>query len=136
MHTYTVTVGNIGQVYYGHNQTAANREFAAYVRMSRNNSGRASGETVDMYRDGEIVREYRPIGCWALEVTDTFSGEANYCWVRRDTASGKLSKRGIVRAIKALMGHTGRSAIVYDSGDMVEVRVPSRCLIGFATWQD
>jgi hypothetical protein len=134
--TYTVIVGNIGTIYYGHNQAAANREFAAYVRQSRDNSDKAAGESVDMYCDGEPVREYRPIGCWALEVTDMFSGEANYSWVHRDTASGKLSKRGIVRALKALMGHTGRKAQVWDAGDMVQVKVPSRCIVGFATWQD
>lgn len=136
MHTYTVTVGNIGTVYYGHNQAAANRAFASYVRLSRGNSGQASGEEVELQRNNQTVRSYQPAGCWALEVTDTFSGEANYSWVKRDTASGKLSKRGVVRALKALMGHTGQSAIVYDSGDMVEVRAPSRCIIGFATWQD
>ena len=73
---------------------------------------------------------------WNLEVTDTFCGESNYSWVKRDTASGELTKRGVVKALKALMGHTGRKAKVWDAGDMVEVRVPSRCLIGFATWQD
>ena len=53
---------------------------------------------VTMLRDGEPVREHSPDDAfYYVEVTDTFSGEANYCWVRRykvraNTARGAICK--------------------------------------------
>ena len=77
-------------------------------------------------------------GHWALEVTDTFGGEANYCWVRRWTLRGDLTVRGVVRALKADMGLTGGRAEVDDWGDNITVRPPKSgpCIIGFASWNE
>ena len=77
-------------------------------------------------------------GHWSLEVTDTFGGEANYCWARRWTARGDLTVRGVVRALKADMGLTGQRAEVDDWGDNITVRPPKSgaCIIGFATWNE
>lgn len=74
---------------------------------------------------------------WRLEVTDTFGGEANYCWVTRGTSHAKTS-RGAVRALKALMGITGQHADVDDYDIDITVRPTGRdapCIIGFATWE-
>lgn len=71
---------------------------------------------------------------WHLEVTDTFCGEANYSWATRWTLPGKLTERGVVRALKREMGITGERADVLDAGD-ITVRPVGRdapCVIGFA----
>lgn len=78
-------------------------------------------------------------GHWAFEVTDTFGGEANYCWANRWTAPATLTKRGVVRALKADMGWTGKKAEVCAFGDSITVAPKGRhapCVVGFATWTE
>ena len=41
---------------------------------------------------------------YEIEVTDTFGGEANYCWVKRGTTKCR-SRRGLIAAAKKLAGH-------------------------------
>jgi hypothetical protein len=41
-----------------------------------------------------------------LEVTDTFGGEPNYCWVKRGPTKA-TSRRGVIRALKKLAGWDG-----------------------------
>lgn len=41
-----------------------------------------------------------------VEFTDTFAGEANYCWVRRAMVDGK-TPRAVMRAAKRAMGLSG-----------------------------
>jgi hypothetical protein len=59
----------------------------------------------------------QPAATFEYEVTDTFGGEANYCWVRRGTVRAR-SLRGAIRVIKAREGiacrHTTDS---YGGGD-------------------
>lgn len=76
---------------------------------------------------------------YELEVTDTFSGEANYAWVRRQVVSETGSRRILVRQLKALMGITGQPAEVQDYGDNITILPKGRnapCIVGFATWRD
>lgn len=54
---YSVTVSNIGTVYTG-NGRDAKRVFATYRKQSLENYGRAAGEDVTQWRDGEPVREF------------------------------------------------------------------------------
>jgi len=67
---------------------------------------------------------------FSWEVTDTFGGEANYCWVERGKAK---TWRGAVRACRAAMGLTGKYANVSDFGDSMTIRPPKDgpCIIGF-----
>lgn len=58
MNTYEVYVGNIGNVYTGHNAREARRTFAEYVDMSRAGYGRAAGEAVSLLKNDEIVSDY------------------------------------------------------------------------------
>jgi hypothetical protein len=46
---------------------------------------------------------------WFIEYTDTFAGEANYCWVRRATIESKAgeSQASVMRRAKAAIGLTG-----------------------------
>lgn len=58
MPNYSVLVGNIGTVYDGPDKVTADLEFAAYVGQSRSRYGRAAGEPVTYFCDGEIIDEY------------------------------------------------------------------------------
>ena len=56
-----------------------------------------------------------------IEYTDTFGGEANYCWVKR---------------AKAKMGLTGVRGKRFDHGDMIEFRPYRSCTVLFVTYRD
>ena len=79
-----------------------------------------------------------------VEHTDTFGGEANYCWVRRYTITPpdhiaddrQKSRRWLVRQAKALCGLTGVRSIVSDYGDMLEIRPRGICQVVFVNWSD
>jgi hypothetical protein len=68
-----------------------------------------------------------------VEVTDTFSGEANYVWVKRFAfdALGTLSRPALVRRVKRLAGWTGARCLVVDYGDTIELRPYGQCLVAF-----
>lgn len=57
-----------------------------------------------------------------VEMTDTFSGEANYAWVRRMEieAPEAASTRALVRRAKQALGVTGPHSIE-DVGDVITV---------------
>jgi hypothetical protein len=57
-HRYEVIVGNIGTVYDGASMSAASETYRDYVMMSKSERGRAGGESVTMFKDGDIVREH------------------------------------------------------------------------------
>jgi len=73
---------------------------------------------------------------WKVEVTDTFGGEANYCWVRRYTCvGGNLTNRQVVRRAKKLAGWSGLRARTMAYGDFFEVRPYGLCQVMFITWE-
>jgi len=55
---HSVIVGNIGEVYSGNNYVDAGIAFSEYQRQSKDNYGRAAGESVTWFQDGEIHDEY------------------------------------------------------------------------------
>jgi len=55
---YQVNVGNIGDVYSGHSKTEAEKCFEEYKVLSCLSLGRASGESVVMFADNEIEKEF------------------------------------------------------------------------------
>jgi hypothetical protein len=74
-----------------------------------------------------------------LEVTDTFGGEANYCWVKRGTTKA-TSRRGILNAVKRLAGWDGwcRIKVVYNDGEHMEIRPTASSgvnQVAFAYWE-
>lgn len=74
----------------------------------------------------------------AYEITDTFGGEANYCWVNRGEITAK-TKRGQVKQLKALMGVTGERCEVSGSDGDLTVRPVGKhapCIVGFVHWDD
>jgi len=72
-----------------------------------------------------------------IEMTDTFAGEANYCWVKRDEidAPARISRLALVRRAKALMGLNGVRCRTYDCGDMIEIRPYSACIVMFIQYR-
>lgn len=77
---------------------------------------------------------------YKIEVTDTFGGEPNYVWVRRETldAPATLSRQALVRRVKALIGWTGARCDVTGSNnsDTVEIRPRGACVVAFITYQE
>ena len=58
MKLYEVIVGNIGCVYSGPDESAALQAYHTYVRDSKNQYGRAAGESVTLLEDGDIIKEH------------------------------------------------------------------------------
>ena len=58
MNKFQVVVGNIGQVYDGNNYMQASGKYRSYVKDSKANYGRAAGEPVTLFHNGEIRSEY------------------------------------------------------------------------------
>ena len=55
---YEVYCGNIGKGHAGHNRKEAETVFSHYVGLSANGIGRAAGEDVTLFMNGEIVKEF------------------------------------------------------------------------------
>lgn len=78
---------------------------------------------------------------YQVEYTDTFGGEANYCWVKRATIDSPFddivphatATRRLKRAAKAKMGLTGVKGEWYDSGDFYEFRPRNMCTVLFVS---
>jgi len=72
---------------------------------------------------------------WDVEVTDTFGGQANYSWVQRSKlrVPDDISDLALVRRIKSVAGYSGIRGQTCISGDFVEIRFFSLCVVIFAT---
>lgn len=72
-----------------------------------------------------------------IEVTDTFGGEANYCWVKRGKTRAK-TRRGKIAAAKRLAGWNGWCRVnVVEYGDTLEIRPTASSgipQVAFVTW--
>lgn len=55
---YEVVVGNVGTVYRGADEKVANVAFDTYVDLSKSGHGRAAGEEVSFFEDGDLVKEF------------------------------------------------------------------------------
>jgi len=69
---------------------------------------------------------------WKFEFTDTFGGEANYCWVERGTVSAE-TELSAVRRVKAKLGLSGVPCKRSDFGDTVELVPRGSCTVVFIT---
>jgi hypothetical protein len=70
---------------------------------------------------------------WSVELTDTFGGEANYSWVRRDSFElpASASDRRIITAAKAALGLTGCRCRTFEYGEGFELRPVGSCTVAF-----
>jgi hypothetical protein len=128
---YQVIVDNVGTVHETNNGFVALREWRRWIRASRDDGGRAQGETVTLMRDGAPWREYelrRPQ--WFVEVTDVYGGEANYCWVSRYLVHAS-TMRG---AMGKVPGYAWRKN--YDTGDMARYNAIGAAVCAFIEWAD
>jgi hypothetical protein len=57
-----VVVGNIGSVYRGSDPVEAADTFEDYMKQSKSGRGRAAGEDVVLFEDGEITVEHIGVG--------------------------------------------------------------------------
>lgn len=55
---YEVIVGNIGTVYRGNSKVEALKKYSTYVKASKSSYGRASGEGVDLFKDGDVIKSH------------------------------------------------------------------------------
>ena len=73
---------------------------------------------------------------WDVETTDTFAGEANYCWVRRELvctpADTDKHKHRVVRMLRSAAGLTNTRATFCDHGDMIRWDWRNACIVTFA----
>lgn len=78
------------------------------------------------------------IKTWSIEKTDTFGGEANYCWVNRSEIEipESYSNSWIVRKVKEELGWTGIRCSIEDWGSYITIRPAGMCQIAFATIKD
>ena len=69
-----------------------------------------------------------------IEMTDTFGGEANYCWVSRATieAPATASSQMLVRRAKKALVITGRHKLA-DFGDLLRLDFINSCICIFIT---
>lgn len=58
MPEYEIIVGNIGRVYTTTNHHLAQQEFECWVHASKQEFGRAAGEQVTLFENGEPLEEY------------------------------------------------------------------------------
>ena len=71
-----------------------------------------------------------------IEVTDTFGGEANYCWVRRGTTKGR-TKRQLFRDVRSLAGWPISVRVdTHQHGECLVFRPRGLCQVAFVTTQD
>jgi hypothetical protein len=73
---------------------------------------------------------------WNVEYTDTYGGEANYCWVnRQDIETPRNAKQALImRRAKASVGLTGARGRTYWHGDSGEFRPYRSCTVMFVTF--
>ena len=91
---------------------------------------------------------------YAYEYTDTFAGEANYCWVKRGevtmpelthygydgstnySRANRIESRELMRRVKAELGLSGVRGKTYHHGDMIEFRPYGMATVLFITWSE
>lgn len=68
---------------------------------------------------------------YIIEVTDTFGGDANYCWVRRY----KYEAKSVLGAIQKLArDYGGGWRLDYDTGEMARYNLRGAAICCFVTF--
>lgn len=91
---------------------------------------------------------------YEYEYTDTFAGEANYCWVKRGkvtmpelthygydgstnySRAERIANRELMKAVKAKLGLTGIRGRTYHYGDTIEFRPYGLATVLFITYTE
>lgn len=74
---------------------------------------------------------------FTVEYTDTFGGEANYCWVKRDSflLESNCATALVKRFAKDLMGLKGIRGTWEDYGDTLKFTPRNSCTVLFVSVQ-
>ena len=72
---------------------------------------------------------------YAFEYTDTFGGEANYCWVRRGTVRAR-SLRGAVTLAKRQLDLSGVRCRSVNYGDEAALYPQGSCTVLFVRFEE
>ncbi len=71
-----------------------------------------------------------------IEHTDTFGGEANYCWAKRWHSFAQLTDLQAVRLAKKLCGLSGHPCRSENWGDVIALYPRGICQVIFIGYQD
>lgn len=71
-----------------------------------------------------------------IEHTDTFGGEANYCWAKRWHTFAKLTDLQAVRLAKRLCGLSAHPCRSENMGDLIALYPRGIHQVIFVGWQD
>lgn len=72
-----------------------------------------------------------------VEFTDTYAGEANYCWVDRYEIDAPSLKQAITKAKKLrYYSPLPRHRIVWDFGDEIRIDIVGACVCAFAYYKE
>lgn len=69
-----------------------------------------------------------------IEITDTYGGEANYCWVRRYLVKGAKTMRGALRKVQTKYGGYWRQEFNYSDFSRYNLKGAAICM--FINWVD
>lgn len=73
---------------------------------------------------------------YEYEMTDTFGGEANYCWVKRGTVKARSFRGAIIAAKRKVDWLPRRHLVTMRCGDMVRIDAKGACVCMFITWAE
>jgi len=91
---------------------------------------------------------------YEIEITDTFGGEANYSWIKREffampdlthygydgstnyEKANKVYSRELVKRAKRIAGWTGLRCNVENWGDTIRIEPKNSCVVAFVTFQE
>ena len=73
---------------------------------------------------------------YKAEMTDTFAGEANYCWVKRVELPAATTLKAAVRMAKRELGISGVRCRAAYYGDAARLDVCGACVVLFVCWED
>jgi hypothetical protein len=77
----------------------------------------------------------KPLSLFRVEVTDTFGGDANYCWARRYHVKARTMRGAVLMAARD-SGYSGRIRKTMDCGDMTRHDVRGACVCMLTEWFD
>ena len=74
---------------------------------------------------------------YSIEYTDTYGGEANYGWVRRESfeVAGAISDNMVIRKLKRMIGLAGVNCKKESYGDMIKLTPHGTSTVAFITYE-
>jgi hypothetical protein len=74
---------------------------------------------------------------YSVEFTDTFGGEANYCWINRYTVIARDMKHAITKAKQErYYAPIPKHTTVFNDGESCRIDIVGECVCAFITFCD